>query len=135
MVARQHAVDMLIRIIEQTAPLAPSSYTLHIPYGDSVCDTNRISRWQDVVGRSLEKMLTAGIPSDLIAVETLDYPLEIIDQILSEFNLAVCMDLGHLIVDRIDIQSVFNQYSDKVAIIHLHGVEGHREQELLHLYF
>ena len=124
---QQQAVDTLIRIVEQTMPLSPTAYTLHIPFGDIISDPNAISRRQDKVYRNLEKMLTAGIPGDLLAVETLDYPLEIIDKILSELNLAVCMDIGHLIVHGIEIQSVFNQYCDKVAIIHLHGVEGHQD--------
>lgn len=125
--AQQHAVDTLIRIIEQTAPLSPSSYTLHIPFDDDIADPDTISRWQGIVRRNLEKMLTAGIPGDLIAVETLDYPLEIIDKILSELNLAVCMDIGHLIIHDVEIQSVYNRYCDRVAIIHLHGVEGQQD--------
>lgn len=126
-VRQQHAVDTLVRIFEQTAPLAPSSYTLHIPFDGDLSDPDIVSRWRGIIGRNLEKMLAAGIPGDLMAVETLDYPLEIIDKILSDFNLAVCMDIGHLIIGGIDIQPVFNQYCDKVAIIHLHGVEGHQD--------
>ncbi len=124
---QQHAVDTLVRIIEQTAPLAPSSYTLHIPFDGDVSDPAIVSRWLGIVGRNLEKMQAAGMPGDLMAVETLDYPLEIIDKILADYNLAVCMDIGHLIIRGSDIQSVFNQYCDKVAIIHLHGVEGHQD--------
>jgi sugar phosphate isomerase/epimerase len=126
-IRQQHAVDTLVRIIEQTAPLAPSSYTLHIPFDGDASDPAIVSRWLGIVGRNLEKMQAAGMPEDLIAVETLDYPLEIIDKILADYNLAVCMDIGHLIVDGIEIQSLFNQYDDKIKIIHLHGVEGHQD--------
>jgi sugar phosphate isomerase/epimerase len=124
---QQHTVDTLVRIVEQTMPLSPTAYALHIPFGDIISDPDAISRRQDIVYRSLEKILAAGIPGELIAVETLDYPLEIIDQILSELDLAVCMDIGHLIIHGIEIQPLFNRYADKIAIIHLHGVEGHQD--------
>jgi adenosylcobalamin phosphodiesterase len=124
---QQHAVDTLVRIVEQTGKLSPTTYTLHIPFNDDISNPDDIGRWQGIVRRNLEKMLAVGIPGDLVAVETLDYPLEIIAKIISDLNLAVCMDIGHLIIHGMNLQSVFSQYSDKIAIIHLHGVEGQKD--------
>ena len=36
----------------------------------------------------------------------------------------MCLDLGHLMLYGYDMASLFDQYSDRVAVIHLHGVAG-----------
>ncbi len=121
---QQQAVDSQIRVVERVAPLLPSAYTLHVPYDDNLCDHDKIKKWQDIVHHNLAKILAGGVTGNLIAIETLDYPLEIIGNILSDLNLAVCIDIGHLIVHGYDVQAVFDKYSNKIAMIHLHGVEG-----------
>lgn len=124
---QRHAVDTLVRIIALTAPLSPTGYALHIPFNGDVSDPISIGRWQEIVHRNLEKMMAAGVPGDLIAIETLDYPPEIIGDILSDLNVSMCMDVGHLIVHGYDVSTVFDKYSDKIALIHLHGVDGHKD--------
>ena len=124
---QQQAVETLIKIIEQVIPLQPVSYTLHIPFHDGALDNDKVNKWQDCVGRNLEKILTAGVPGNMLAIETLDYPIEIIEDIILELNLSVCMDIGHLMIHGYDVKSVFDKYATKIPIIHLHGVDGHRD--------
>jgi sugar phosphate isomerase/epimerase len=123
-VKQQQAIDSQIRVVERVAPLLPTTYTLHVPYDDNLADPDKIKKWQDIVHHNLAKILAGGVTGNLIAIETLDYPLEIIGNILSDLNLAVCIDIGHLIVHGYDVQTVFEKYSNKIAMIHLHGVEG-----------
>ena len=125
-VKQQQAVDSLIGVIERVAPLRPTTYTLHVPYDDNLGDKDKIKRWQEVVHRNLLKILETGV-GNLIAIETLDYPFEIIETIITDLNLSVCMDLGHLIVHGEDLKRVSDKYLDKTSIIHLHGVENKRD--------
>jgi sugar phosphate isomerase/epimerase len=125
-VKQQQAVDSQIRTIERVAPLFPTTYTLHVPYDDNLADKVKIKRWQEVVHGNLVKILATGV-GNLIAIETLDYPFEIIETIISDLNLSVCMDLGHLIVHGEDLKRVSDKYLDKTSIIHLHGVENKRD--------
>jgi sugar phosphate isomerase/epimerase len=124
---QQHAVDTLVRIIELTAPLSPTGCALHLPFNGNVSNPASIGRWQEIVHRNLEKMLAAGVPGGLLAIETLDYPPEIIRDILSECNVSMCLDVGHLIVHGYGVQSIFDKYAGKIAMIHLHGVDGRRD--------
>jgi len=126
-VRQDQAVDTLVSIIERVAPLLPSSHTLHVPYPTDLNDYNHLRKWQDVVYRNLEKIILAGVPANRIAIETLDYPFEIIENIVMDLNLSVCMDIGHLIVHGYDIQTIFNKHSKGIAIIHLHGVENDKD--------
>jgi len=124
---QDQAVDTLVRILERVAPLAPSSHTLHVPYPCQIPDDAHLRKWQDVVYRNLEKIIRAGVPADRLAIETLDYPIDRLGCIISDLNLSVCLDVGHLILLGADIQSVFNKRSEAVSIIHLHGVEDRKD--------
>jgi len=125
-VNQQQAVDSLIGVIERVASLRPTTYTLHVPYDDNTGDKDKIKRWQEIVHDNLVKILATGV-GNLIAIETLDYPFEIIETIISDLNLSVCMDLGHLIIHGEDLKRVSDKYLDKTSIIHLHGVENKRD--------
>ena len=123
---QQQAVDTLLGVIELTSPLAPTAYTLHIPCNPQPYERDGIKSWQDCVLKNLEKIFAAGIAAESIAIENLDYRFDLLNDIIDELNLSVCLDFGHLIANEYDFQALFNQYVDRTAIIHLHGVQsGH----------
>jgi sugar phosphate isomerase/epimerase len=125
-VKQQQAVDSLIMVVERVAPLRPTTYTLHLPYDGKLSDKDKIKRWQEVVHHNLVKILTTGV-GNLIAIETLDYPFKLVEAVISDLNLSVCMDLGHLIIQGQDLKDVSKKYLDKTSIIHLHGVENKKD--------
>jgi len=124
---QQRAVDTLMRVIDQTADLLPSTCTLHVPYINLSFEEGTIRKWQDMVCNHLGNILTKGIPPEKLAIENLDYPIEILAGIIERLNLAICLDIGHLIVHGYDIQSIFNNYSELIPILHLHGVDNCRD--------
>jgi sugar phosphate isomerase/epimerase len=126
-VKQQHAVNILIRVIGHVAPLLPTTYTLHVPYHDDLEDKDKISRWQNLVHQNLTKIIKRSGVGKQIAIETLDYPFEIIETIIYDLNLSICMDLGHLIVHGEDLKRVADKYLDKTSIVHLHGVENKKD--------
>ncbi len=125
--AQQTAVRMIKNIIEQAACLSPSTNTLHLSYKKERSDRLSVQKWQKDVSAGLDKLLGAGIRSRLISVETLNYPFHWLDKIIQEFDLSVCIDTGHLIVHGYDILDTYRKYSDRVSIIHLHGVDGTKD--------
>ena len=118
------AVETMIRVMELVYPLSPSALTLHLPYVEGFFQDYTVKSWQDRVRDNLEKILTAAVSKDKIAIETLDYSFELVDDIIVDLDLKICMDLGHLMVHGHDIQKVFNKYASRTPIIHLHGVEN-----------
>ena len=119
-----HAVETMIRVIELVYPLCPSALTLHLPYIEGSFEEYNIKIWQDRVHSNLEKILSAAVTRDKIAIETLDYSFELVDDIIVDLDLKICMDLGHLMVHGHDIQKIFNKYAYRTSIVHLHGVEN-----------
>lgn len=124
---RHTAIETLKNVMDLTASLGPSTYTLHLSYDEKGSKAEHIKKWQDRLYLSVGQFIETGINSEMISVETLTYPMEWVENILNDFNLSVCMDLGHLMVHGFHMETVFNRYCHRTSIIHLHGVENHKD--------
>ncbi len=124
---RRTAVETLKKVMDLTASLSPSTHTLHLSYEEKGFDSERIKKWQDRLYQSVGQFIATGVPPEMISIETLTYPMEWVENILTHFNLSVCIDLGHLMVYGFDMETVFNRYWHRTSIIHLHGVENHKD--------
>jgi adenosylcobalamin phosphodiesterase len=124
---RRRAVAKLLNIIERVERLSPSTCTLHVPFAVDALGDESVGKWQDIVYRNLAELVKYGVPAARIAVESLDYPLAIMENIIKDLNLFICMDIGHLIMQGDDIQAFFNMFAGLVAIIHLHGVQDGKD--------
>ena len=128
---QQHAVETMIRVMELVKPLDASALILHVPYVEKSYDEHIVENWRDRVYRNLVKIKSTVEIQDIIAIETLDYPLELLADIVLDLDLRICLDLGHLMVYDYDLLEVFNKYFDKTSVIHLHGVENDRDHTAL----
>ncbi|MGB5155859.1 cobamide remodeling phosphodiesterase CbiR [Desulfobacterium sp. N47] len=114
-------------IIDHTLRLSPSTYTLHLSYPESLDKTQCDPIWLNNIYDSMEKLMGSGVNSKSISIETLEYPFEWIEGIVSGFNFSVCIDAGHLLLHGYDTQKVFKKYLDITSVIHLHGVKNGRD--------
>jgi sugar phosphate isomerase/epimerase len=130
--ARQkQAIETLIKIAERVAPLSPITYTLHVPYAAAGFSADHIEKWQEIVFDNLEEIVASGVVAKQIAIETLDYPLQMIAGIVTDLNLSICMDIGHLILQGAELSAVFDTFSKSISIIHLHGIENDKDHRPL----
>jgi sugar phosphate isomerase/epimerase len=118
---RQTAVDVLIRTIDRCMPLDPTTFTLHLERDRSEPDDRR---WQANVTDAMEAVLTTGISRRRISVENLDYDFELAAPVVTDLDLGVCMDMGHLMVHNQAIDAFFDRWRERITILHLHGVDG-----------
>lgn len=125
--AARGAGEAIKRVIDLTAPLSPSTYTLHLHYDESSRDKTSVEKWQKTAYHNVMQLLDTGISPGIISIETLDYPFEWAEKIITDFNFSVCLDMGHLIKYKVNPETVFTQYYHKISIIHLHGVENGRD--------
>jgi sugar phosphate isomerase/epimerase len=124
---RSAARQVLTRFIRQSLPLSPTSFTLHLPYTMKTGDPDAIRHWQASVTEVVKALLDGSFDPGLICVENLDYPFAWAAGIVERFDLRVCFDIGHLIIQDRSPESFFSQYEDRIKIIHLHGVEGKQD--------
>jgi sugar phosphate isomerase/epimerase len=127
---QKKAVETMVRVIERVQPLGPSALVLHLPYEDAACEQNTMV-WQHRAYKNLRKILPAVEDRRLIAIESLDYPMAQLEDIIDDLDLSICLDLGHLMVYDHDVLKLYNQYASNTSVLHLHGVEKGRDHMTL----
>ena len=126
---RNKAIETLKSIFNLTAPLKPTTHTLHLIYEGLLDDEDYRKGWKSHLFESMEGLMPTGLEGRSISIETLSYPLGWIDDVLEAFDLSICIDVGHLILSGISLSETFKRYEDRLSIIHLHGVEGKKDHQ------
>lgn len=128
---RGRSVQIIARIYDLIWPLSPTTLTVHLPFHGDARSTKDIAGWRERIHRSLEQIIQTGIPAGIVSIETLNYPIRWIEDIISEMHFSVCMDVGHLVVHAFDLSEFYRRYQKQIAIIHLHGVSGGQDHMAL----
>lgn len=120
---RQQSVDKCLRVIERTTPLSPFAYVIHF-HADQrgARPAMDMARWIEGHRQSLEMLLKSVDAQDL-CVELLDYPYDLIDGIVSDYGLGICLDIGHLLLYGHVMEEYLDRYLPRTRVLHLHGVE------------
>ncbi len=131
---RRQSVDKCLRVIEHTAPLAPFAYIVHF-HGDrrGESPSPEMMRWQEGHRRAVERLIQV-VPPECLCVETLDYPYKLIEDIVIDYQLSVCLDIGHQLLYGVAPEDYIDRYLPRTRVLHLHGVEeGHDHRSLAYL--
>ncbi|MBI5593320.1 MAG: TIM barrel protein [Deltaproteobacteria bacterium] len=124
-------IETLLRVMDLTLPLAPTTYTLHLPCNQAPIERMCDKAWQDRISESMGSLMDAGVRGPSLSVETLDYPLEWLDEILQKYDLRVCLDIGHLIANHENIETTYQRFAGQTTMIHLHGVDNGKDHQAL----
>ncbi|MBW2265106.1 MAG: sugar phosphate isomerase/epimerase [Deltaproteobacteria bacterium] len=122
---RDHGVAVASKVISLTRPLDPSTYTLHLSL-DGCCGERQadVEQWKGQLRESLERILPTSVSAEKISVETLDYPFELVEEIVETLELSICLDIGHLILYGYSVADYILRYLSRTSIIHLHGLKN-----------
>ncbi|MCJ8500770.1 cobamide remodeling phosphodiesterase CbiR [Desulfatitalea alkaliphila] len=129
-VTRRTAGDRLATVIERVRPLRPTTHTVHLNRHplDNRRPQDPLAVWQaDVTALMKGLMERTGLAPRALSVETLDYPPEWFAPVCEALDLAVCIDLGHLLRYGFDPQTVWRRFDGRITIVHLHGVHDGRD--------
>ena len=121
---RALAHETLGRALALAAPLDVSTFVLHVPRAAA----EDIPAWRARVAASLA-LLPA--PHSRFAVETLEWDLRDVKDVLADLGFSVCIDIGHLLLAGREIASFFEAFRGSVTMVHLHGVQGGRDHQPL----
>jgi sugar phosphate isomerase/epimerase len=122
---RDRGISVVRKVIEQTLPLNPSLFTLHLDLRNgSGHDHSDIGAWKDRIIGSLREIMEGGVEANRISIETLSYPFQWIEDVLREFGFSICLDIGHILLYRHNLRFYLNRYLPIASIIHLHGHEN-----------
>jgi len=120
---RKHSVEKALKVIRGVESLQPFAFNAHFEKRNADhSPVTDIARWQENLRRSSETLANAFAQPELFSVEYLNYPFELIRDIIDSFNFSYVLDLGHLLLQGGDYMSYLKRYLDKTRVIHLHGV-------------
>jgi len=125
---RRSSVDKALSVLELTSPLNPAAYVLH--YEDDrrgILPSENMAGWTDGLRESTAELLSSGVPSHLFCIETLDYPFALVDSIVCEFELSVCLDIGHILLQGYPLDAYLAKYHDRIRVFHAHGIRENKD--------
>jgi sugar phosphate isomerase/epimerase len=131
---RQGSVQAVVEVLKATLPLEPEAYVLHATgplaaefYNMDLPATARallMRLFQQQAGRSIGEILAAtGIPSRRLAIETIEFPLELTLELAEKLDLSICLDTGHILAGFSGPVTFFDALElclPRLATIHLH---------------
>lgn len=121
---RKDSVAMILRIYEVGIALHCKHFVFHYasrnPEGAPFKD---LQKWRDQLCKSTEELLHSGIEPPSLCVENLAYPFSWVADLVDQYGLSKCIDIGHLRVNHFPVKSHINKYLGETKIIHLHGLK------------
>ena len=134
---RKNSVQKCLRVIDLMQKVNPLAYILHLTGNPNIMGegtTETIKDWLPSLRKSLKEMEEKGVQMSLLCVETLSYPFHYLDNLIEDFNLSVCLDVGHILIYGYSLQEYFKKYLNKTKVIHLHGIlEGKDHNDISNL--
>jgi sugar phosphate isomerase/epimerase len=145
---RKGSLDALVQTIQVTMPLEPEIYVLHATgalaaefYNMKISEMARmliLRQFQNGARESIKSILAeTGLPARKLAIETIEFPLDMTLELAEEFDLSVCLDTGHVLAGFpgwFDFFDVLEKLLPRLAEVHLHdskkmpeGVRGYGE--------
>ena len=125
---RRSSVEKALHIVELTSPLNPVAYVVHFE-GErrGPLPSENMTGWTKGLRASVADLLDTGIQSHLLCVETLDYPFALVDPIVYEFELSVCLDIGHILLKGYPLDAYLAKYHDRIRVFHAHGIRENKD--------
>lgn len=125
---RMAFAQQVLSIINLTKPLDPNAYILHLEGISQNPSIDQITMWREACHETCKKIVD-GYNGDIsrIAVETLSYPANLLEEFVKTYGFSYCLDFGHLFLNGSDLGDICEKYLDKTRVVHLHGVKGGKD--------
>jgi len=131
---RNGSVEAVVQTIQQAMPMEPEVYVLHATgalaaefYNMKISEMARtliLRQFQNGARASIKSILAeTGLPSRKLAVETIEFPLDLTLELAEEFDLSICLDTGHVLAGFpgwFDFFAVLEKLLPRLAEVHLH---------------
>ncbi len=148
MPVRSGSVAALVQAVRAAQALEPEVYVLHATgalaaefYNMKISELARsliLRQFQSGARESIRTLLAeTGLPSRRLAIETVEFPLDLTLELAEEFDTSVCLDTGHVLAGFpgwFDLFEVLEKLLPRLAEVHLHdcrrmpvGVRGYGE--------
>lgn len=122
---RAALLQRILAVIELTQKLPVSRYVLHLEGLSDQFNRVECARWHSAVSDFCEELVNrSAILPESIAVENLSYHPRLHKDVVTNYKLSNCIDVGHLWLQDIDWEHYISETLPYTNIIHLHGVDS-----------
>ncbi len=129
---RQAAVDEFAGLTRLLAPLQPAFDILHLEMDGGLRPTaGKRRHWEKGITEGLTQLAAAGIDLSRLRIENQGAPLEWIEPVLETFDLALCLDIGHLKLSGGELEQTIARWQARIDALHIHGVQNGRDHQTL----
>lgn len=127
------SLDVLERVIDETAPLGVEGYVLHVDRlvnGAPRVEPDAVHR--ELYHRALDAIRARlGSAAANICIENTTYDLVFFSGIIMKSACNVCLDAGHLALHNQDPEKFIEVFGPRIRQVHLHGIAGGRDHQAL----
>lgn len=131
---REGSVRALVDAVRATAPLVPEVYVLHAT-GALASEFTRMAlppmgralllrQFQQAALHSLRALLDeTALPSRQLAIETVEFPLDLTLEMAEALDLSICFDVGHVLSGfsgPLGVSEALQACAPRLAEVHLH---------------
>ncbi|HSR34956.1 MAG TPA: cobamide remodeling phosphodiesterase CbiR [Anaerolineae bacterium] len=135
---RKGSVQALVDTVQATKNLEPECYVLHATgalaaefYRMNVPEYAKAFLLQQFQGHARESIGTllaeSGLPSRQVAIETVEFPLELTLELAEDLDLSLCLDTGHVLSGfsgPVGLFDALERCLPRLVEIHLHDAPG-----------
>ncbi len=131
---RERSVEKCRRVIELTQVLDPSAFVMHAEAGPDV-NVNTFSRLEKdrfahYFHESLEALFSSlALHPSACCVETLNYPLSILDDVITSAGVSITLDIGHLELYGFSVEEHLDRYLQNTRVLHMHGIKDGKDHK------
>jgi len=131
---RLGSVDAILDVMDAVEPLSPEVYVLHATgalaaefYRMNLPQTAKSLALKQFQGGAINSIRTileeTGLPSRKLAIETIEFPLELTLEIADLLDLSLCLDTGHILAGfsgAINFDDAMDICLPRLSEVHLH---------------
>ncbi len=131
---RLGSVDAILDVMDAVEPLDPEVYVLHATGAlaaefyrmnlPPIAKSLALKQFQGGAISSIQIILEeTGLPSRNLAIETIEFPLDLTLEIADLLDLSICLDTGHVLAGfsgAVEFEDAFNACLPRLAEVHLH---------------
>ncbi len=131
---RKTSVEKCLRVIKRMQAVDPFAYILHGTGNHNIMGTGSsetIHDWIPQLTKSIGEIIDSGVAPELLCLETLNYPFEFVEDIILEYKISICLDIGHILLYGYPLKDYLIKYLSRTRVIHLHGIiDGNDHQSI-----
>ena len=123
-----------VYVFHATGALAAEFFRMRLP---EIAKVFILHQFQTKAAESIRWILSeTGIPSRKIAIETIEFPLDLTLDLADELDLSICLDTGHILSGfsgNVTVEEALEASLPRLAEVHLHDGPQHiPEQEIIY---